>query len=176
MPIEITIPRLGWSMEEANFVHWLKQNGEPVRSGEPLFTLESEKATQDIEAIDSGILRIRGNGPKAGDVVKVGQVIGDLTGENETDEREEISSIKSVIKSAPEAGPEADSESAKDSSSTNEEFLEAVTEPAISPRARRLAAQLGINVSSLRGSGRSGRISEEDVREAAKNRGEIGRG
>jgi len=93
MPIEITIPRLGWSMEEANFVHWLKQNGEPVRSGEPLFTLESEKATQDIEAIDSGILRIRGNGPKAGDVVKVGQVIGDLTGENETEESEEISFV-----------------------------------------------------------------------------------
>ena len=177
MPIEITIPRLGWSMEEANFVHWLKQNGEPVKSGEPLFTLESEKATQDIEAIDNGILRIRGNGPKAGDVVKVGQVIGDLTGENETDEREEISSIKSAVKSAPEAGQEADSESVgKDSSSTDEEFLQAVTEPAISPRARRLAAQLGINVSSLRGSGRSGRISEEDVREAAKNRGEIGRG
>jgi len=41
MPIEITIPRLGWSMEEANFVHWLKQDGEPVKSGEPLFTLES---------------------------------------------------------------------------------------------------------------------------------------
>ena len=78
MPIEILIPRLGWSMEEANFVNWLKENGQPVKSGEPLFTLESEKATQEVEAIDSGILQIPENGPKAGELVKVGQVIGYL--------------------------------------------------------------------------------------------------
>src|SRR6266550_4621135 len=58
MPIEITIPRLGWSMEEATFVNWLKKDGEPVKSGQPLFTLENEKATQDVEASDGGILLI----------------------------------------------------------------------------------------------------------------------
>src|SRR5260221_254018 len=83
MPIEITIPRLGWSMEEANFIGWLKKEGETVKSGEPLFSMESEKATQDIEAVDSGILRIPQTGPKAGDVVKVGQMIGYLDGKDE---------------------------------------------------------------------------------------------
>src|SRR2546423_1677869 len=83
MAIEITIPRLGWSMEEANFIGWLKKQGETVKSGEPLFSMESEKAAQDIEAVDSGILRIPPNGPKAGEVVKVGQVIGYLNAKDE---------------------------------------------------------------------------------------------
>jgi len=173
MPIEITIPRLGWSMEEANFVSWLKQDGEPVKSGEPLFTLESEKATQEIEAIDCGILRIRRDGPKAGDVVKVGQAIGDLIGENETAEREVISSTKSAVGRAKAAGPEADSKSAsRNSISPSEELPQTVTAPAISPRARRVATELGVDATRLRGTGRTGRIIEKDVRAAAKS-GEV---
>src|ERR1043166_5605393 len=64
MPIEIIIPRLGWSMEEGNFVNWLKKDGEGVKSGELLFSLENEKAVQEVEAIDSGMLRIPPAGPK----------------------------------------------------------------------------------------------------------------
>ena len=45
MAIEITVPRLGWTMEEGTFLGWLKQEGDYVRAGEPLFTLEGEKAT-----------------------------------------------------------------------------------------------------------------------------------
>src|SRR5580765_2881608 len=87
MPIEVTIPRLGWSMEEGNFVAWLKNDGEQVKSGEPLFTLESEKAAQDIEATDSGVLRIPKDAPQPGSVVKVGQRIGYLVAEHEGVER-----------------------------------------------------------------------------------------
>ena len=53
-------------------------NGDTVRPGDRLFTLESEKAAEDIETLDSGILRIRSDGPKVGDVVAVGAVIGYL--------------------------------------------------------------------------------------------------
>src|SRR5437868_3895426 len=84
MPIEIIVPRLGWSMEEGNFVNWLKKDGEVVKSGEPLFSLENEKAVQEVEAIDSGVLQIPMDGPKPGQVVKVGQVIGYLLGEDES--------------------------------------------------------------------------------------------
>src|SRR5713101_637918 len=91
MPIEITIPRLGWSMEEGNFVSWLKKDGEAVKPGELLFTLENEKATQDVEAADSGVLRIPPDGPKPGQIVKVGQVIGHLLAENESRETGSIS-------------------------------------------------------------------------------------
>src|SRR4051794_15200756 len=78
MAIEITIPRLGWSMDEGVFAGWLKRDGEPVRPGDPLFGLEGEKTTQDVEAIDGGTLRIPPTAPAAGDTVAVGAVIGYL--------------------------------------------------------------------------------------------------
>jgi pyruvate dehydrogenase E2 component (dihydrolipoamide acetyltransferase) len=58
MAVEITIPRLGWNMEEGIFAGWLKRDGDTVQAGEAVFRLESEKATQDIECLDAGILRI----------------------------------------------------------------------------------------------------------------------
>ncbi len=78
MAIPITIPRLGWSMEVGTFQGWLKQNGELVRAGEFLFRLESDKATQEIECLDDGILQIAADAPKEGDTVAVGAVIGHL--------------------------------------------------------------------------------------------------
>ena len=73
MAIPITVPRLGWNMEKGVFVGWLKPDGAAVRAGETIFTLESEKATEDIECLDDGTLRIPPNGPKAGDEVPVGR-------------------------------------------------------------------------------------------------------
>ena len=78
MAIPIIIPRLGWSMEEGVFLGWLKQDGEPIRAGESIFRLESEKAAEDIECLDTGIVRIALTGPKDGDTVAVGLVIGHL--------------------------------------------------------------------------------------------------
>ena len=78
MAIEIKIPRLGWSMDEGIFVGWLKHDGEPIHAGDPLFSLEGEKATQDVEAIDDGTLSIPSNAPVAGAKVAVGAVIGYL--------------------------------------------------------------------------------------------------
>jgi pyruvate dehydrogenase E2 component (dihydrolipoamide acetyltransferase) len=56
MAIPITIPRLGWNMEQGVFIGWLKADGEKVRSGDSLFTLESDKATEDVECLDDGVL------------------------------------------------------------------------------------------------------------------------
>src|SRR5213592_1967174 len=78
MAIPITIPRLGWNMEEGTFLGWLKQDGETVRPGEMLFRLESEKAAEDIECLDAGILRIVPKGPQEGDPVAVGATIAYL--------------------------------------------------------------------------------------------------
>jgi pyruvate dehydrogenase E2 component (dihydrolipoamide acetyltransferase) len=163
MPIEIIIPRLGWSMEEGIFVNWLKKDGEPVKSGELLFTLENEKATEDVEAVESGILRIPEDGPKTGQVVKVGQVIGHLLMENESF----VAGLTDPVKTPHRA------EAAQEIKRVDYESNRGNPSPAgeerenISPRARRLAAELGIHVRQLRGSGRTGRIREKDVREAA---------
>src|SRR5712671_7878876 len=83
MPIEITIPRLGWSLEEGTFSAWLKNDGDRVAAGDPLFALESDKVTMDVESLDGGILHIPSDAPQPGAVVTVGQRIGYLLGEGE---------------------------------------------------------------------------------------------
>ncbi len=88
MAFEIRVPRLGWSMEEGTFAGWLKSQGDLVRAGEPLFSLEGEKATQDIESLDSGFLQIHPNAPIAGKVVLVGALLGVLVPEGEVYEWE----------------------------------------------------------------------------------------
>src|SRR5437870_8252354 len=89
MPIPITIPRLGWNMEEGVFVGWLKRDGDVIKPGDSLFSLESEKATEDVECLDSGTLRIPAKAPKPGDSVRVGDVIGYLLQPGETIPSEE---------------------------------------------------------------------------------------
>jgi len=125
MAVEITVPRLGWSMEEATFVEWLKPAGQAVKVGEPLFALESDKVTMEVEALDSGILHLFPDGPVPGAVVKLGQVIGHLLAAGES------------------------------------------PRVPVTPRARRVAAELGVDASKLQGSGTGGRVREQDVRASA---------
>src|SRR6185436_15973669 len=68
-----------------------KQDGETVKAGEPLFSIEGDKAVQEIESIDGGILRIAVNGPKPGDSIRVGDLLGHL--------------VASTDLPAPERGP-----------------------------------------------------------------------
>ncbi len=84
MPHPITIPRLGWSMEEGVFAEWLKAPGETVRAGDMLFLLEGEKAATEIESLDSGRLCVPPDAPRPGATVKVGEVIGFLLAEGES--------------------------------------------------------------------------------------------
>src|SRR5437762_14196475 len=83
MPIEIVVPRLGWSMDEGTFGEWLKRDGDFVERGQALFVLEGEKSAQDIESFDEGILRIPPDAPQPGDIVKVGQVLAFLVAKGE---------------------------------------------------------------------------------------------
>ncbi|HUY93423.1 MAG TPA: 2-oxo acid dehydrogenase subunit E2 [Pirellulales bacterium] len=83
MAIEITVPRLGWSMDEGRFSEWLKREGEWVDKGQMLFVLEGDKAAQEIESFDEGTLSLSPASPQPGDVVKVGQVIGRLLAKGE---------------------------------------------------------------------------------------------
>src|SRR3954454_6785854 len=78
MAIEIRVPRLGWNMEEGVFHAWLKKEGDVIKPGDALFTLEGDKAVQDVEATDGGILCIDPNGPTGGDTVAVGALLGYL--------------------------------------------------------------------------------------------------
>lgn len=75
MSTEVIIPKLGFSMSEGILSEWLAADGASVEEGAPLFVLETEKATQDIEAPTSGTLRIL---KQAGETYDVGVVIGEI--------------------------------------------------------------------------------------------------
>lgn len=140
MPIEITVPRLGWSMEEGTFSGWLKQPGDHVAAGEPLFAVESDKVTMDVESLDAGILYLPPGAPQTGAAVLVGQLLGYLLAPGEA---------------APAVGQASASEALQPRSAS------------VTPRARRIAAELGVDTSQLQGTGRGGRIREADVRAAS---------
>ena len=63
MGVEVIVSKQGWTMEERTFAGWLKQEGEQVAEGEPLFVIETDKATQEVEAIEAGILHIAPGAP-----------------------------------------------------------------------------------------------------------------
>jgi pyruvate dehydrogenase E2 component (dihydrolipoamide acetyltransferase) len=208
--VAITVPRRGWSMEEGKFAGWLKPDGAPVREGDLLFVLESDKAAEEVEAIDAGILRIPPDGPKIGDTVKVGQELAYLMAEGEAAPAERRGfSPGGAAEGSPgrvyEPGDSAETESRleprrgggtparsslrrpsgapdqprpplspglEDSPGATFRRPSGATgrKPAISPRARRTAAELGVDWSGLPGSGRNGRIRERDVRVAAADR------
>jgi len=75
MPFTITLPRLGFAMEEGTIVEWLIVDGAKVEAGQPLFSLESEKSVTEIEAPASGTLRIK---VPAGELHPVGTELGEI--------------------------------------------------------------------------------------------------
>ena len=173
MPIPITIPRLGWSMDEGLFGEWLKADGDSVEPGEPIFSLESDKAVQDIEAVDGGTLHILPDGPQEGDTVTVGALVAFLLEDGEAPPTlADIAAVRSAAiagdadQDSPAGSSRIPAAASVESSATNES-----TSPAprrlITPRAVRLAGQLGVDWADLVGTGRNGRIRERDIRAAA---------
>src|SRR5919199_2113418 len=165
MAVEIAMPKLGWTMEEGVLVEWLKRDGEPVNAGEILFTVESDKALQEVEAFDSGILRLPPDSPAPGSTVKVGALLAYLVqpGERAPFEKESATSAPApnvAVQTTASATPMTPV-----SPQTTVRANDAM--PNISPRARRIADELGVNWTNLKGSGRTGRIVERDVRAAA---------
>src|SRR6266481_4584593 len=173
MAVEITIPRLGWNMEEGVFAGWLKRDGDTVKAGEAVFRLESEKATQDIECLDAGILRIPPHAAKEGDTLTVGAVIAYLIQPGEAAPFEGQPATSAALASENKAGAERENPALAanaESAPEQERTRKASPSAAISPRARRIAAELGVDCSTIHGSGRTGRIREADVRTAYEQR------
>ncbi len=179
MPIPITIPRLGWSMDEGIFGEWLKADGDTVEPGEPIFSLESDKAVQDIEAVDGGTLHILPNGPQEGDTVTVGTLVAFLLEDGEAPPTDaDIAAARNAA-----IADEADQDSSAENSPVS---AVASVEPSsansptpstprrlITPRAARLAGQLDVDWSDVAGTGRNGRIRERDIHAAVAGSGSV---
>jgi len=185
MSYEIVMPRLGWNMEEGTLVEWLKKDGETVTQGDPVCTIEGDKAATDIESFESGVLKIADTSPLPGDTVLVGTLLGYIVTEGGpsidnsqsgdgtadkilTDNRSKNTSEPALSSTTERTDSDSQLFSNPISEPTSENELISRTrrsrgEPMISPRARRLATKSGIDWRSLKGSGRMGRIVEKDV-------------
>lgn len=158
MATEVIMPKLGLTMEEATIVNWLKEEGAPVINGEAILEIETDKSTVEVEAPASGKLG-RLLYPE-GSVVPIGEIITYVVGPGE-----EIP----LEKTSPET---ASTEKVGRMEVTSEPHLTNHKIPSgrlvASPIARRLAIELGVELTSVTGTGPRGRIMEEDVRLAAK--------
>ena len=166
MPAEVAMPRLGWTMEEGLLVSWIKQDGDSVQPGDVLFTVEGDKALVEVESFDAGVLYIPPDSPPIGSKVLVGALLAYILAPGEAK--------PAAALLAPGAEPSSTLASAPAAAASS---LPAAAEPpangrrpSISPRARRIAAELGVDWQTLKGSGRTGRIVERDIRAAAAQR------
>ena len=163
MAFEILMPRLGWSMEEGVFGAWLKQDGETVHAGDLIFTVESDKATQEVEVFDNGVLRIPPDAPQPGETILVGKLLAYITQPGEAAPFENQTQSQQNAHPTPQAQPVM--AEAQPTLVNRKSSIE--NHQSISPRARRIARELGVDWSQLTGSGSTGRIVERDIRAAA---------
>jgi pyruvate dehydrogenase E2 component (dihydrolipoamide acetyltransferase) len=169
MTYEVVMPQLGLTMEEGSVVSWNKQVGDRVTKGEVLFTVETDKTEMEVESADSGYLNSLQ--VRLGEKVRVGTVIailGDRPGEvaiqGEVTAREaniDGSARGTTNLPTPPAKPGLDSEDSDAGGLPAQ--APSSGEIASSPRARRLAKELGVDINAVKPA-RGNRIVEEDVR------------
>ncbi|HXD32456.1 MAG TPA: pyruvate dehydrogenase complex dihydrolipoamide acetyltransferase [Pyrinomonadaceae bacterium] len=190
MATEVMMPKLSPTMEEGQLSRWLKKEGDRVSMGEPLAEIDTDKATMEMQALSSGVLRkilI-----KEGESAPLGQLIA-IIGEPD----EDISAIEGKAaaspakkESAPEPAPSEGSTSSEAASSETAapavtksedngrqgEVVESSTSDRliVSPLAARMAAEAGIDLRTLAGSGPGGRIIKRDIEAAMSTIGSKG--
>jgi len=156
MATQVIMPKLGMAMTEGTVVKWLKQDGDQVEKGQPVVVVMSKKITYEVEAGDSGIVRIVAQ-PK--DVRPVGGVVGFILAPGE-----EMPEVKEVAPPPAEATPAPKAEKPAPAPALAKE-PEAPRVVRSSPAARRLAKKLGVDITRVQGTGPGGRIVEKDVQE-----------
>jgi pyruvate dehydrogenase E2 component (dihydrolipoamide acetyltransferase) len=160
MVTPVYLKKMTWTMEEGLIIRWLKHEGDKISEGEGLCEVETEKTTDEIQAPVSGtllkILRKEGTSAPVNEVIAV---IGSAG--------EDISSIPESSRSAP-ATPPSPAATDKPKLAHPSPMESEVSEPSlerirISPSARRLARERGVDITRIKGTGPGGRIVSEDV-------------
>jgi pyruvate dehydrogenase E2 component (dihydrolipoamide acetyltransferase) len=188
MATQVVMPKLSPTMEEGQVARWLKKEGDKVSMGEPIAEIDTDKATMEMQALSAGVLRkvlIQ-----EGESAPLGQPIG-IIGEPDEDISELLKGIQTAAppKEAVEQPKEAVEQPTKLPESDAVPAVEqkaAAPQPQIarevqtdgkrpaggrmlvSPIAARMAAESGVDLNSVKGSGPSGRIIKRDIEEAMK--------
>lgn len=185
MAIEIKIPSVGESIQEALLAEWFKKDGDHVKKDEPLFVIETDKVTLEIEAEADGILRIK---VEAGKTVSIGQVVGTIDtdavdkdksekdqkekekapepekDQEETTEKQEDREVKEDEKVIKEDKDKKEQEQEQEKEQEKEKKEEEdKQEQALSPAVRRLVSEKNIDTSNIVGTGPGGKITKGDV-------------
>ena len=169
MPTDVIVPPLGQTVDTLTFVSWYKQEGEAVRAGEPLFVVETDKATLDVEAPAGGVLRQVTARP--GDEVAVLSVIAVIAGKAEGD----LEEFGGAHGSSEELRGNQDVSGAGEGPA-QASGVQPSSPPRLlaSPRARRLADRAGVPLQDVSPTGPEGAIVERDVRAYLGARGAEG--
>ena len=154
MATALTMPKLGLTMTQGKVVKWLKQDGERVEKGRLLVVVMSKKITYEMEASASGLLHIVAQ-PK--ETRKVTEVIGFIL-----EPGEPVPEIEEVATPPPAAAP-SPSQGEGRGGGVSAPSEEQPREVRSSPAARRLARELGVDITRVQGTGKGGRIAEGDV-------------
>jgi pyruvate dehydrogenase E2 component (dihydrolipoamide acetyltransferase) len=157
MPVEIIMPKMGMSMEEGTVVEWLKEKGDPVKKGDSVVVISSEKIEKEIEAPEDGVLlEIL---VQQDETVPVGKAIGYIAKKNEKVERNQSTTTMQQVNQESAASVES------------LKRMEMISrKPRVSPAARKLAKEAGIDLNSIKGSGPKGRITRADIQKAIKEK------
>ncbi len=144
--MQIRVPPLGESITEATISRWLKREGEAVNIGDTLIELETDKITVEVPAMAGGVLARRSK--LEGDVVKVNELLGDVDESGVATEAAAVAVVAAPAVAAPAFAPASAATAA---------------EVRAAPSAMRLAAELGMDLSKVTGTGRGGVVSTPDV-------------
>ncbi|MBL8657983.1 MAG: 2-oxoglutarate dehydrogenase complex dihydrolipoyllysine-residue succinyltransferase [Altererythrobacter sp.] len=169
MAQEIKVPTLGESVTEATIGEWLKQPGDPVKQDEPVASLETDKVAVEVPSPVAGVMgehRV-----KVGDTVEVGAVIATIADESGAGETTPVEKREAPQpadqKAAPAPAPAAEAAPAPAPAAAKSAASDAVT---MSPAVRRAVIEHGVDPTQIKGSGKDGRLTKEDVIAAAQAR------
>jgi len=160
MAISVVMPALEMAQETGKVLAWRKKEGERVGKGEPLLEIETDKAVVEIESPGDGVLA--GITANVGAVIPVGETIAWLVAPGE---KPPLNSAAVVPAARASSGSRHQVSAVAPAS-----LRQIETTPQISPKARRLASELGIEISKIRGTGPNGTISSEDVQAFANTK------
>ncbi len=155
MANRVVMPKLTDTMEEGVLVKWKKHEGDSVEAGDVLAEIETDKAVMDLEAFASGTLRKLL--AREGETVKSGALIAVIAGKDENIQ----AALADTISASPGAKPAPPLQPAAPAAPSRDESLVKA-----SPRAKMLAKETGVDLSTVAGTGPGGRITEDDIRKA----------
>jgi pyruvate dehydrogenase E2 component (dihydrolipoamide acetyltransferase) len=166
MAVKLLMPKLGLNMVEGQVTEWKKKEGDQVKKGEAIYTVETDKVTNEVEAPENGkLIKIL---VKEGEVVPVRQVVGILAGEGE---EVDINALMAETMPGSAAVNPSNQQAAAEKATATIVASSMGGSIMASPLAKRLAAEKGINLAEVKGSGPGERITTEDIEKAIASTG-----